>query len=742
MKKTIVLIVLLISFKMFSQENILFPNAKFKTGDNSEWKNNDLDDSNWATIKTTIVFENQGFEKYDGYCWYRITFFLPNTLKNNSAWKEGLSFVLNRIDDADETYLNGNLIGKTGAMPTDEGGASTAWATYRTYNVLESSNFIKWDQENVLAIRVSDFGGNGGMFSKMPFVRMIVLDDIVTMDFESNDNQNFKSNYNATIKNVSEKVLNGHWTLNFIDSETNKTVKTTSKNISIKPSEKHIEPIIVEGETDKRLTINSVFEETKTGTKINSSFILPYILTPKPSDAPRINSVKVFGVKPNSPILFKVAATGKNNLLYQAKNIPIGVKLDSKTGMISGKVAVKGDYKIQFIVSNKFGKATQDFTLKIGNQIALTPPMGWNSWNCWGISVNNQKVRSSAQAFIDKGLINHGWNYVNIDDGWEIADRDANGNITGNEKFPDMKKLGHFLHQNGMKFGIYSSPGTKTCGTYLGSYNYEENDAATYANWGIDYLKYDWCSYDAIFDKEQDTSLAAYQKPYKTMQIALQKQNRDIVYSLCQYGRKEVWKWGNEVSGNSWRTTDDINDTWESVLNTGFKQTNNAEYAKPSNWNDPDMLVVGQVGWSGALRPSRLTPDEQYSHVSLWCLLSSPLLLGCDVSKLDDFTLNLLTNDEVLAIDQDILGKQAIQKLKTNDSEIWIKELEDGSKAIGIFNMSEKQAKIKLNFSELGLNSDLEIRDLWRQKDLGVFKNNFETDVPPHGVILIKVFKK
>ena len=308
-----------------------------------------------------------------------------------------------------------------------------------------------------------------------------------------------------------------------------------------------------------------------------------------------------------------------------------------------------------------------------------------------------------------------------------------------NKKFPDMKKLGDWLHGNGLKFGIYSSPGPKTCGGYLGSYQHEMQDAATYAGWAIDYLKYDWCSYETIHDRN-DSSLQSYQKPYMVMRDALQKQNRDIVYSLCQYGMRNVWEWGAAVNGNCWRTTGDIEDSWESLYGIGFNQTKQSSYSAPGRWNDPDMMIVGQVGWGDQLHPSRLTPDEQYTHVSLWSMLSAPLLIGCDLSKLDDFTLNLLTNDEVIAIDQDPLGKQASQVLKTDTTQVWIKDLEDGSKALGIFNVSEKDEVIRFYWNNLSLSEGYMARDLWRQKDLGYYKTMFATKVPAHGVTLIRIY--
>jgi hypothetical protein len=364
--------------------------------------------------------------------------------------------------------------------------------------------------------------------------------------------------------------------------------------------------------------------------------------------------------------------------------------------------------------------------------------MGWNSWNCWGPSVTDAKVRSSAQALIDKGLIDYGWTYINVDDFWESEARDTDGVIGSNKNFPGMKALGDWLHANGLKYGVYSSPGTRTCGGCLGSYTYEGKDAKSYAEWGVDYLKYDWCSYGAVYEKEGDKSLYAYMKPYITMQKQLKAQNRDIVYSLCQYGMRDVWEWGPAVEGNCWRTTGDITDTWESLSNIGFSQAPLYPYARPGHWNDPDMLIVGMVGWGDNLHPTGLTCDEQYTHISLWCLLASPLLIGCDISQLDDFTLNLLTNNEVLDVNQDPLGKQAQRVKEDGDIQIWVKEMSDGSKAVGIFNLGAEDTIYNADLSKLGFSSS-KVRDLWRQKDSSISGNTLTLSVPSHGVALLKI---
>ncbi len=465
-----------------------------------------------------------------------------------------------------------------------------------------------------------------------------------------------------------------------------------------------------------------------------------YILTPPTSPKPHINGAAVFGVRPGSPVLYKIAVSGTKPMHYKVEQLPDGLTVDEHTGIITGVLNTRGDYKMKIIASNTLGKAQRNFTIKVGELLGLTPAMGWNSWNCWGLSVNAERVKASAQAMIDKGLIDHGWSYINIDDGWEAEHRNTNGSIASNNKFPDMKSLSDWLHAQGLKFGIYSSPGTRTCGGFLGSYQHELQDATTYANWGVDYLKYDWCSYGDVYKKEGDTSVAAFKKPYFTMEKALAQQHRDIYYSLCQYGMRDSWKWAPEVGGNSWRTTGDINDSWKSLTGIWFSQASLYPYASPGHWNDPDMLIVGMLGWGDHLHPTKLTPDEQYTHISMWCLLSAPLLIGCDMSRLDNFTTSLLTNDDVIALDQDVLGKQARQIIKNNDYQIWVKELSDGSHAIGVFNISKQTKDITIHWKDLGLSKKEHVRDLWRQKDLGKYKNSFVTPVASHGVRLIKVW--
>ena len=287
--------------------------------------------------------------------------------------------------------------------------------------------------------------------------------------------------------------------------------------------------------------------------------------------------------------------------------------------------------------------------------MALTPPMGWNSWVIWAGVVTDEKVRAAADAMVKFGLAAHGYQYVNIDDTW-AAQRDAKGEIQSNSRFPDMKALADYVHSKGLKLGIYSSPGPASCGGYTGSYQHEHQNAETFAKWGVDYLKYDWCSYSTVC---KETGREAAMKPFRVMGDALDHCHRDIVYSLCQYGSENVWEWGDKVGANCWRTTDDITDTWRRVSDIGFTQDGHEKYAGPGHWNDPDTLVVGKVGGGATMHRTHLEPNEQVAQMSLWCLLAAPVLLSCDLSVMDPFTQALTTNSEVLAVDQAPLGRPA-----------------------------------------------------------------------------------
>jgi alpha-galactosidase len=481
------------------------------------------------------------------------------------------------------------------------------------------------------------------------------------------------------------------------------------------------------------------------------------VLTPPSPPTPLIHGAKVFGVHPGSPFLFTVAATGDRPMIFSADNLPLGLVLDSATGRITGTITdpEARNYQVTLHAKNALGTTQRPFLIKVGETIALTPPMGWNSWNCFAGSVSDAKIRAAADAMVKSGLINHGWTYINIDDFWQVnpgsgdqslhgPERDANGTILPNSRFPDMKALARHIHDQGLKAGLYSSPGPYTCGGCTGSYQHEDQDARQYAAWGFDYLKYDWCTYDQIYNGAE--GVEGMKKPYRVMAAALGKTNRDIVFSFCEYGRGDVWKWGAQTGGNSWRTTTDIQDNWHSMLSNASRGNGIESYADPGHWNDPDMLVVGKVGWGPDLHATHLTPNEQYTHISLWCLQAAPLLLGCDLTQLDPFTLGLLTNDEVLDVDQDPLGQAAhvVHPVMAGQTpiQIWARQLEDGSTAVGLFNLGYAPAVGVVNWSDLNLTDPQTVRDLWRQKDLGTFDQKFESEpIPPHGVLLIRLIK-
>lgn len=497
-----------------------------------------------------------------------------------------------------------------------------------------------------------------------------------------------------------------------------------------------------------------------------------FILTPPPSPKPRINGAKVFGARPGAPFLFKVPATGRKPLVYSANGLPSGLKIDRKSGIISGKVASKGTYKARLEVSNTLGRATRDFRIEIGDQICLTPPMGWNSWYCHSEAISEKAIRDTARAFVEKGLVDHGWSYVNIDDCWQGVRGGKYNAIQPNERFNDMKGMCDYIHSLGLKAGIYSTPWMGTYagfiggsapnkagdyskhympedkrlqthqffGTYPGTLKKKLNrvgewffdrDAKQWADWGFDYVKIDW--------KPNDVPTA------KRVYEDLQKSNRDIVLSLSNAAPFKNVE-GLAKYSNCWRTTGDIHDSWGSISGIGFRQGKWQPHTAPGQWNDPDMLQIGMRGKAGRqnkkFKPSRLTPDEQFTQVSLWTILSAPLLLSCDIEALDKFTLSLLTNDEVLEVNQDPAGNPAEQLINTKTLQVWRKRMEDGSFALGIFNTDNKKRKVTVQWKDLKIDGSHRLRDLWRQKDLGSFDKTFEAPINTHGVMLLKFTKK
>lgn len=488
------------------------------------------------------------------------------------------------------------------------------------------------------------------------------------------------------------------------------------------------------------------------------------VLTPPVADAPRINGSDIWGVRPGHPIIFRVPVSGARPLKYSVSPLPDGVVFDHKKGVIRGKAPmVAGDYDIVVSLENAYGKASRIITLKVGETIALTPPMGWNSWNIWGWSLTEENIRMAALAMDRTGLADHGWSYVNLDDWWarnnsgcprskerndvKGTPRDASGRVLVNGGFGDMKALTDFIHSLGLKAGIYSSPGPLTCGMCEGSYGHEAQDAATYAEWGFDYLKYDWCSYGDVMKKElagRKPGAEDFAKPYRLMGKCLREQNRDIVYAFCQYGMGGVEKWGRDAGANAWRTWSDLKDTW-TWMEYAIKGCINAEHYKytgPGFWADPDMMIVGLQRSFGSTHPTCLTSNEQYTHVSLWALLASPMLIGCDLDRLDEFTLSLLINDEVIAINQDRLGKQARRVRHVDASDVWVRPLANGDYAVGLVNRYPLAREVSVGYDELEIeNCEYEVRDCWRQQDEGRISGAYSVYLPPHATKLIRLHR-
>ena len=720
----ILLLLAILLPQMLRAQEVTVEGGRFQKGDNPAWSTFAFDDSAWREVTFQQSWEDLGMENANGIGWYRIHLVIPSYLKKGVV--EAVMLALGAIDDSDQTWVNGHLVGRDGTFPEEPGGYSSEYGKRRYYVV--DPKWVNWDKDNVIAVRVYNYGDPGGFYRGAVKVVKPSLKDFAKLSLEA-DNGGYKVVLSTSVKTTGTL----QWTVSDVITGDQESSKTLKLSLAAWKEKRIFCPLAPQ----KRLKVT--YTDPRFPEVLEAEVCAPYILTPPAPATPRYNGPQVFGVRPGSPVIFRLAFSGDKPMKYAVEGLPEGVVLDPDKGVLSGNCAVPGDYPLVLTATNDKGSASAAFTLCVGeDKIGLTPPMGWNSWNCWALSVSQEKVMASAAALINKGLADYGYAYMNIDDAWEGEERTPEGYITANEKFPDMKALGDWLHSNGLKFGIYSSPGDHTCGGFLGSLDYEKQDAEVWNSWGVDYLKYDWCGYSKVFDASRDKSDAALIRPYLKMQQFLREQPRDIFYSLCQYGWGRVWEWGAFIDANSWRTSHDIVDTWESLYVTGFeRQPGLHPYAGPGHWNDPDMLIVGKVGWSSSLRDSRLTPDEQYTHISLWSLLAANMLIGCDIAQIDDFTFNLLCNNEVNAVNQDILGHQAHQDVVEDGMQIWSRDLSDGSQAVGIFNLNEASVPVQLDgaLDKIGLKADT-VRDLWRQKDI-------PTDaiyvIPPHGVLYVKV---
>ena len=371
------------------------------------------------------------------------------------------------------------------------------------------------------------------------------------------------------------------------------------------------------------------------------------------------------------------------------------------------------------------------------NGLVRTPPMGWNSWNRFAASIDDATVRAMADAMVASGMSKAGYKYIVVDEGWSSS-RGADGRITGNSKFPDMKALGDYIRSKGLKFGLYTSPGPQSCGGYQGSYGHEEDDAKTFASWGADYLKYDWCSAANIYQSTREESQAVSQK----MGEALLNSGRPIVFSIHSMG--EVWKWGADAGANLWRTTNDIADNWASMERIGFAQLEVVNYMRPGHWNDPDMLEIGNGG---------MTADEYRTHMTLWAMVAAPLMAGNDLRSMTEETKLILTNPEVIAIDQDLDAKPATRIAQEGRTEVWVRPLRDvqtprfgaaHSVAVALFNRGEQPAEVAVRWENLHVGAvvgakALHARDLWKHEDVPVSGDRYTATVPAHGVVLLKV---
>ncbi len=475
------------------------------------------------------------------------------------------------------------------------------------------------------------------------------------------------------------------------------------------------------------------------------------ILKPKPGPAPRINGGKVYGCRPGHPFLYRIPATGTRPMKFSAAQLPEGLKLDAAAGILTGTAPPRGEYAVTLHAANDAGKDSRALKIVSGDKLSLTPYMGWNHWYAHYMRITDPMIREAADLMISNGMADAGYDYVCIDDCWARMPepnhpdlggqlRDTDGNILPNARFPDMKALTDTIHSKGMKAGIYTSPGIRTCTQYAGSLGHEAQDAKRFADWGFDLLKYDWCSYGEVAPQPD---LAAMKKPYELMGKLIAGQKRDIVFNLCQYGMGDVWTWGAEVHGNSWRTSGDLGFELDRFIQVARKNSGYRQWNRPGEWNDPDYLQIGYVGnahTTGEPAPSSLTPSEQHSFMSLWCLMAAPLIYGGDLARLDEFTLSILCNPEAIEVNQDPLGQCGALTDLGDGRFLLVKDMEDGSKAVGLCNGGETEATIEASWSALGVKGRQRVRDLWRHKDLGTFENKFTATAPRHATVFVRLF--
>jgi len=471
-----------------------------------------------------------------------------------------------------------------------------------------------------------------------------------------------------------------------------------------------------------------------------SARLQPVILPPDPK--PAIHGPRIVGTAPGRPFLFRIPATGQEPLTYACPDLPPGLALDAKTGILSGKVVTAGRYTLHLSASNAQGKAARTLTLVCGDHaLALTPPMGWDAVNLYANTVDDAKTRAAADALVKSGLAAHGYSIIHINDTWQgIRDKKTGEILPNRRRFPDMKALGDYIHGLGLRFGLESSATEHTCAGFPGSLGHAKQDAATYAAWGVDYLQYDWCPVATLDETPPPTDQPA---AFKEMRAALNGSGRDIVFAADTFGERDPGDWAPGAGANTWVTSRQVFDDWAIVTRALFDQPWTADRAGPGHWPNPGLLMVGKFG-VGNVRATRLTPSEQMAQISQCALLSAPLWLSCDLTSLDPNAFHpsvtaMLTDDEVLDVDQDPAGHPAAQIAGNRAMQVWSKPLADGTVAVGLFNLSDSPGRMWVSLAKIGLVGAQPVRDLWLHRDLGRFTGKFATDIPSQGGALVKI---
>lgn len=491
------------------------------------------------------------------------------------------------------------------------------------------------------------------------------------------------------------------------------------------------------------------------------------ILTPLPGPALRINGPKIYGVRPNKKILYRIPCQGERPVDFEIAGLPEGLVLDEDQGIISGvSPSEKGEYLLKIIAKNGHGEASRDLKLVVGDKIALTPPAGWNSWGGHMLMITDEIMRKTADLFVEQGLADVGFQYISVDDCWmkmspdayfnrpqgkieqhEGFDyeglvgevRDVKGNIIPNKNFPDMKALTDYIHSYGLKVGLYSSPGFATCQRFAGSLYHEALDARQYAEWGFDLLKYDLCMGRERLNEFEANGMdqADFWEP---MAKYLRIQDRDIFYNLCQYGQENPWTWAPGLSIQSWRIGGDLNHNVENYFEQALRiATDLREYSKPGQWNDPDFMYIDKLtDHRKMVAPPKdipLNTNERYQYVTLWSVVAAPFFFSCNINEINEFTVRLLANADVLNINQDELGYVGKVIRDSNQEVVILKKLANGSLAVAVFNRDpENERNIKIAWGEIGEYSEMSVYDVWRQKEIGKMKSGMNVKLSADGV--------